>query len=403
MFNLDEAIISITNRCNLKCKMCDIPDQEYRELETFQWKQVIDGIVFLGVKILVFSGGEPLLREDLLELINYAKCKGLKVCLTSNGTFLNDSLVREFSAASVDVVNISIEGPKDIHEYLRGEATFGKALKALELLKKNNIDSTISTMICRYNYLYLPYIVELAKEYGVTTVKFQPFNTLFLKPGKNTEHFFLSGDEEEKFRKLAVYVLSLCNEYGISTNPRAYFEKIAPYLGKKVFNKLKTCSALYTSLPINSKGELFPCWVLTNKENMIADLSRERLEDIWDSEKHRNIIKKIVKKGCPGCILSCYDTNFGAEQINDKLTRSFLALRRDGLAEFINQKYGSLLKKINFYRTYRGNFFGIARRISKLFRSKTHDHVGLSQDKLSLLSELDIAKEMLQREIKSRK
>lgn len=73
MLNLKEIIFSITNRCNLRCKMCDIPYGEIEELSTEQWMGVIKDASRLGAQTVVFSGGEPLLREDIFELISFTK------------------------------------------------------------------------------------------------------------------------------------------------------------------------------------------------------------------------------------------------------------------------------------------------------------------------------------------
>ena len=90
MPNPREIIISITNRCNLKCKMCDIPKNKIGELSTAQWKQVIKDAAASGARAIVFSGGEPLLREDIFELIDFTKNNSLGACLTSNGYLINE-------------------------------------------------------------------------------------------------------------------------------------------------------------------------------------------------------------------------------------------------------------------------------------------------------------------------
>ena len=191
MPNLKEVIFSITNRCNLRCKMCDIPYGVIKELSTEQWKGVINDASRLGAQTIVFSGGEPLLREDIFELISFAKQNNLNACVTSNGYLIDDQAALSLSRSGVNVVNISIEGTRETHDFLRGQGSFDQAVAALENLRKHKIESTVASTVSKYNYQDLLYVLEVAKDYGATTVRLQPFNIIFLKDHKRKSDFLI--------------------------------------------------------------------------------------------------------------------------------------------------------------------------------------------------------------------
>ena len=142
-----EVIVSVTSRCNLRCRMCDIWKSKKKELTTEIWKRFIDDISAVGVKTIVFSGGEPLLRQDIFELIAYSREKKLNVCLTSNGTLIDNDIADKLLSSGIGVVNISLEGPSEVHNYLRGGGSFEKAVAALEKLRQRGIETTVATVV----------------------------------------------------------------------------------------------------------------------------------------------------------------------------------------------------------------------------------------------------------------
>lgn len=369
MYKLKEVIIAITNRCNSACRMCDIPKQELNELSTSCWKEVIKDASSIGASAVVFSGGEPLLRNDIFELISFVKKNNMGACITSNGLMINEKTASDLSNSGVDVVNVSIEGSKDTHDYLRGKETFEKVISALSNLKKYSIESTVATMVSRYNYKHLPYIVNLAMEYGATTMKFQPFNALFLKDKSKKSEFLISGEEKAGLVQAIGDVISLCGKYGINTNPIAYLEKIPAYLNKEFFYYNNACGALWTSCPINSIGEVYPCWALVRKDKLIGNITKKRLMGLWNSKNHNMIREKIKKEGCSGCMMSCYDNAFDKDGIERKITVNIGKLKKEGFGGYVKRIFRKWLKRFKFYASYRGSFKGIVRK-GKVFLGK---------------------------------
>ena len=309
---LEEAILAITNRCCLNCQMCDIPQHPLEELKTYKWKQTIREMGLIGVKTIVLSGGEPLLRQDIFELIAEAKRHHMGACLTSNGWLMNKRIVEKLDKAGTDIVNISIEGPPFIHNLLRGKDSHLRALEALENLRIRKIESTIATMVSGYNFHALPYIVEIARRYGATTIRLQPYSRIFLDSSKKEQYFFLQERQISQCQEIIKRFYDLTQKYGIATNPLNYLKRIPLYLHHGETYPQHGCKSLWTSCAINAKGDIFLCWVMDGKDFCIGNLKKRHFLEIWNSSKHYYLRQKLVVDKCTGCLMSCYDKIFEA-------------------------------------------------------------------------------------------
>jgi len=400
MPELREVIISLTNRCNLRCRMCDIPLQDKGELPVEVWEKVIQDAASLSAKTIVFSGGEPLLREDLFRLISFVKKNLMQACITSNGYLLDEKNSSMLAASGIGVVNISVEGPRELHDSLRCKGSFGKALLALDNLKKHNIESTIATVVSGLNYRHLMSMVGLAREHGVTTIKFQPFSSIFLESGREPGDFLIPRQEEEELNTAINEVARACEIYGIATNPRGYLEKIPAYLvnGKK--KRQGACPALSSSCPIDPAGRVYPCWVLSGSADMIGNIKETGLSKLWNSEKRAGIIARVSQEGCPGCMMSCYDENFGKESLESRIAVNIGRFKQEGAHSYSKRLLRKLAKRLAFYLSYRGTLKMSLSRLKKLFRRKASLPVALSRKDIDIaLAEIKKAKCIIEEEL----
>ena len=333
---LNEVIISVTNRCNLRCRMCDIPKDPGAELPSDVWGKVIADARELGARTIIFSGGEPLMREDILELIAFAKGKSLKAGLTSNGQRLDEDMAREFARLGVDVVNISLEGDEATHDQLRGRGSFAQAISALDHLRKHKVESTVATMVSGRNYRHLKQVVELAREHGASTIKFQPFSGIFIKDAAKAADFLVPEGQSRELEGMMNEVIGLCRAYRISTNPETYLRAIPGYLTGITSPAARSCPALFGSCPINSQGDDYPCWVMGKKAALgsVKDLS---LVEIWNSARRQELIRGIEAEGCPTCLMSCYDDNFAKEPLPRRLVLNTWRAWQQGPLDYLKQ------------------------------------------------------------------
>lgn len=161
---------AITNRCNYRCKYCGRWKKKKKELSTQQVFSVIDQLKLLGCKSIVFTGGEPLLREDMGLIIDYCKKKGLFVGINSNGSLFKK---RINEIKNIDFLTLSLDGPEKINDSLRVKGSYKGVIDAIETAKKSNINVSLTTVISRQNLKYLKNVLNLAKKYNIF-VYFQP-------------------------------------------------------------------------------------------------------------------------------------------------------------------------------------------------------------------------------------
>lgn len=159
-----------TNRCNLHCLYCDHPELAGDELDARQALALVDALAAAGTVRLSLTGGEPLLREDLPEIIRRAVGHGMIVGLNTNGMLLDE---RPEVLAEVQRVTMSLDGPREIHDAIRGEGAFDKVLQGAEIVRRRGIPLNFTTVVHCDNVGILPDIFRLFPEPPVPFM-FQP-------------------------------------------------------------------------------------------------------------------------------------------------------------------------------------------------------------------------------------
>ena len=164
-----------TKACNLKCQHCravpiikPAPD----ELSEEEALKLIDEAAELGVKIFVFSGGEPLLRPDLMSLIDRVRLHNMEAAVATNGTLLTYAIVQEFRNKGVARVSVSLDGATpSVHDSFRGEpGSFKEAMAGLACLQRFEQPFQVNTTVTKQNMHSLAQIIDLAQEAGACAV-----------------------------------------------------------------------------------------------------------------------------------------------------------------------------------------------------------------------------------------
>ncbi|MCL1934991.1 MAG: radical SAM protein [Defluviitaleaceae bacterium] len=158
--------IDLTYDCNLSCKHCVFINNDISEkkLTTKEVKHILDDFEekkLIGVQL---SGGEPLLRKDFIEILQYASKKKYAVSIATNGTLINDSIIEEFKKCNVKNVQLSIDGFEKSNDFLRGEGTFKKITNILDKLVNEDIPVSIVTMITKQNINEIEYMLKYLKD-----------------------------------------------------------------------------------------------------------------------------------------------------------------------------------------------------------------------------------------------
>ncbi len=165
------VIWNLLRRCNLTYKHCyaTSADSPFRdELDTTEALRVIDDLAAAGVRVLILSGGEPLLREDLFQLADYARDLGFFFALSSNGTLIDEHNIERIAAARFDYVGISIDGLEAVHDEFRQlKGSFAASMKAIGLCRERDIRVGLRTTLTQHNYPQLPALLALMREMDV--------------------------------------------------------------------------------------------------------------------------------------------------------------------------------------------------------------------------------------------
>jgi radical SAM protein with 4Fe4S-binding SPASM domain len=161
------VVWNICHHCNMTCPHCYAsagPKKSLNELSTAQAFDVIDKMAQIKVPVLVISGGEPLLREDVFELITRARQAGIVVTLSSNGTLITQDIAQKLADHEVTYVGVSIDGLPEFNDAYRGlEHGFERALAGLRHCNAVGIRTGLRMTVTRRNHAYLPQMLELCR------------------------------------------------------------------------------------------------------------------------------------------------------------------------------------------------------------------------------------------------
>ena len=305
----EHVYFSSTGRCNLRCKMCNIPKPENRlrdELTTAEVKKVIDQIADLRINHLTFSGGEPLLREDIFDLVTYAVDRKIQIVdVITNGLLINAEVAQKLVSCGVTHITVSIDGLEEVNDFIRGKGSFKKAMRALDLINKyknNNFPSTginFTIMGCNINQL-LP-MIDLARDKRCNIIVFQPVladNTNMQKRNKN--ELWVSKESIPRLKEVMKDVIKLkktMQGLTIHVNDKI-LEMVTDYFSEQPLNNNLQCYESIVRIVISHNGDLWTC------KGIYGNSRRELLRKQWISYKAKKIRQEI--RQCQNhCLQSC--------------------------------------------------------------------------------------------------
>src|ERR1051326_8962416 len=228
--NFDQApllvIWEVTQACDLACVHCRAsaqPERNANELTTEQGYRLLDEIRCFGEPLMVFTGGDPLKRPDLFELIRYAVKIGLRTNVTPSATpLLTAEAIEGFKAAGISRMAISRDGPDAAsHDESRGiPGTFERAMFALRHARDIGLDTQLQTTVTRRNMARLGEMAEIAKE-----VRTKMWSLFFLiVTGRAAERDDLSAEEYEQVFEF-MYELSKTAPFGLKTTEAMHYRR----------------------------------------------------------------------------------------------------------------------------------------------------------------------------------
>ena len=288
----DRTLLLLINKgCNLRCSFCDLWEGK-EQLALSDVYPIFDDAVEIGTKVLVLTGGEPLLHPDVFSMIAAAKSRGLSVNMTTNGTLV-EKYWEQIVEAPLDSLSFSIDGLEDVHDELRGQkGAFLKTLSAIKRVRKEcSLSCSIYFVATKKNVHQLVDVFELALSLGCS-FDFWPVNDapeLYIKEPKDVK----------KWEEAVSYIAKKSER--VYKNQAFYRDGMQYHAGKQK-GKTVRCLGLIDQYGITYDGWLLPCCVWGKEELRVGNVLETPLRTLWKSEKVQNHRTTLYKQGCDaGC------------------------------------------------------------------------------------------------------
>jgi MoaA/NifB/PqqE/SkfB family radical SAM enzyme len=289
--------------------MCSISNSLPRdqELSTAQVLHVVDEAKKYGVKELLLTGGEPLLREDLFEIADYSHSRGLRNIVTTNGTLIGHAEAGAIAASHIDHLHFSIDGLEETNDFFRGAGAFAKIIEAVgllnELRKKGRFFSMgFACTVMDSNAGQLSGLVKLADEMGIDVINFQPLvkdNSNFLD--KSLPSFWVKKDNirvlSDEIGKIRNY-----SSRHVSIYEEPHLELLIDYYKGTLSRKDWTCFGGFKTVFIcfsNKQPLVYSC------HGICGNLDEVDLKTAWLSPEAHKL--RVHSRRCRNlCLQSCY-------------------------------------------------------------------------------------------------
>jgi len=291
-----EFVWAVTKRCNLRCLHCSIEESDEGELTLEEGKRLIEDAAELGDVKFAFTGGEPLLRKDIYELISYASSFDMQIVMATNATLITREVARRLKDAGLERFGVSIDGVGDAHDKIRGvKGAFERAMRGLEAALAEDLSFQFHSMVTSYNLDEIPRIIDLAEELGAYRIYF-----VYLIPmgrGKEIPDACIRLEENERFFEYIYNRQGSCRVWlKPICNPQYWL-----YLKSKENGSFKMtgCTAGITRFHIFPNGDVAPCAYLPIKA---GNLREARFSEILKtSEVFRKLRNRELNGKCGVC------------------------------------------------------------------------------------------------------
>ncbi len=292
-------LAEITYRCPLHCVFCYNPlnyAENKRELSTDEWKDVLRQARKLGAAQLGFSGGEPLVRDDLEELIGEAHQLGYYTNLITSGVGLTEERISKMKALGLDHIQLSFQdSTKEMNDFLSSTKTFDLKNRVAKLIKKYDYPMVLNVVLHRYNLDHIGRIIEMAVEMGVEYLELA-----------NTQYYawaHVNRDQLMPTREQLERAEAVVNEYRAKLGNKIRLLFVVPDYFE---SKPKACMNGWGSvfLAVAADGSALPCHAAKTLPGLsFPNVTKESLEDIWYKSDTFNAFRGFewMKEPCRSC------------------------------------------------------------------------------------------------------
>ena len=285
--------------CNLRCPHCymEAGRRAENELTTEECLGLIDEMKTLGTEMLILTGGEPLLRQDIYDIAQYASSQGIWVVMGTNGVLVTDKVVEKMIECGVQGVAISIDSlePAKHNHFRGGPNAWEHSVRALDICRANGLQVLVQTAVMEMNYAEIPQMLAFAREKGAWS-----FNLYFLvQTGRGQQMNDLSSERTET-------MLSNLVDWQDQYRPMLVRSKCAPQFKQIAYERglggLESggCMAGTQYCRITPQGDVTPCPYMTLVAGNVRDQS---FGEIWRTSSLLQELRdlKQLKGRCGRC------------------------------------------------------------------------------------------------------
>lgn len=288
-----------TNKCNMHCSHCyrDAGKENKEELTTEEGKKLLDGIAAAGFRMMIFSGGEPLMRKDIFELIEYASKLGLIPVLGSNGVLITLEMAKKLKEAGAKSVGISLDSLNgEKHNNFRGyENAWKETVQGMKNCKEAGLKFQIHTTVMKWNKEEILDITDFAVKIGASA-----HHIFFLVPTGRGSEIEAEALNPKEYEELLYNIMRKQQEVSIELKPTCapQFVRVAESLGVKTRFK-RGCLAGISYCIVSPKGDVQPCAYLME---IVGNVKKTPFNYIWNnSEIFKNLRTLNYKGNCGLC------------------------------------------------------------------------------------------------------
>lgn len=342
--------LEVTYLCNLRCQMCSLVEGEMvtkagqrknpeladaegnlrREVSTEEYLRLIDQMADAGVKSVQITGGEPLFKRDILQIVESIKKKGMHLSIISNGSAKPETY-RELVRLGLDSITISVDGTRDVHDHVRGlDGSFDKTQLAIRTLaeakkelERSRPKVTVSCAVSALNQHDLENLVEHLEHASIDDLNFGYLH--FSTPDRDAQTENKLGGDVMHLKKphlkdpvldvdtadLAQRVARIKDRrngrpFPVVFNPDLNADEIKLQYTDEMFTFANKCFYAWYATRIDPWGQMYPCWI----DIRLGDVREKGFLELWNGQGYREFRRLIRKeKLVPKCTTCCVLTD----------------------------------------------------------------------------------------------
>ena len=295
----------ITKQCNLSCLHCYASAQATKEgkVDTLDWEkclELLDTLAKMGVAQINFLGGEPLIEERFLELLEETVSRGMDITFPSNGTLLDQATLDRLWTLGMRYLTISLDShDPQTFEKIRGrKGVFETVTDTIQRAREKGFDVIVNAVLTKLNSQHFPRLIELLLKLEVKVLKvidefpvgrgMANLESLSLSPQEYQDFYnFMLGEIEPRYR----------DRLDIRLNPRFTF------LGKEGKKNKATeasaidyrCSAGRSQCFCSAEGDIYPCYLFYGEKEFLAgNIFKHPFDEIWKDEKSFSYFRELA-------------------------------------------------------------------------------------------------------------